>query len=167
MFKSVTAVFFAIVSMAITANAANLVRVYYPPGHYLGCGTPAADGSGIWSYDPKISEADCHRSVAPRPDVDVRLSAAQIRRYESLAKKVFSPVVTQGSPIYLSFDSTNVHSTAQAAVGVVFHTSDWFALDLGLTSGTGTVSQTSDQFDPTRGRPFATRTANFRVFTGD
>jgi hypothetical protein len=100
--RQIIAVVFTLIAASACTAHARLVRVYYPAGHYLGCGTPAADGSGIWSYDPRISEADCHDGAAPRrPSTTAYVSASRIDDLEAGAPSVtefreytFEPVRT-------------------------------------------------------------------------
>jgi hypothetical protein len=149
---------FLLNALFVVSAEAKLVRVYYPEGHYLGCGTPAADGSGIWSYDPRVSEADCHDRVAHQPQVSGYVSAAQMKGFESLASKTFPPGLLPGTTTSADAKATPV------GTGVVFRVSDWLAFDASVAAGHGSTSRTSRY----EGAIIVTTraTADFRVFTG-
>jgi hypothetical protein len=127
-----------------------LVRVYYPAGHYLGCGTPAADGSGIWSYDARVSEADCHDArPANPPTPSLYVSANRFEDFNDLATRTLStftpePIRQPNGTFIPIFDATHIESGVQTGVGTTLRLNDWFTLDLGLSAGNGTASRTSN-----------------------
>lgn len=130
--RQCTAVAFAaLVALASPTHAKN-VPVYYPEGHYLGCGEPAADGSGIWSVDPRCPESECHDIVAPPPNIEWFVGLSQLTGYESLATRVFEPLGT--------VRRTKVDPTTQIGAGAIFRPAHWLGFEVGAGIGDGAAS---------------------------
>jgi opacity protein-like surface antigen len=139
----------AVLAFANAAHAKN-VRVYYPAGHYLGCGEPAADGSGIWSVDPRCPESECHDIVAPTPGIDWYIGAYQLGGYTESATKVLHSI-----PFDVEVETARVDARPHLRGGALIHLRDWFAIDLSAGAGDGSASSTDSRIE-----------ADFRVLTG-
>lgn len=146
-----------LVSLALCAmriHAAYCVPVYYPEGHYLGCGTPAADGSGIWTYDPKVPEKECH-DIVNRGSTDWYLSGAVLGDFQTATKAMFDSS---------GFTLRDLRSGTQFGGGVVVPITNRFAADVGFTTGTGSITRVLRTTAPPE-VTFESRT-DFRIFTG-
>src|SRR5947209_5002690 len=118
--------------------------------------------NGTLTTSKSGSSHTCTYPIVTRPNTDWYVWAFQLGDFKAVAVKTSADVVSQQD---LFFDSARVNTNAQIGVGAVFHVNGWFAVDVGLATGTGDVSLSSIQVGA-RGLPVASLHTDFRLFTG-